>query len=272
MADALQHHLKLGHVGTGQRFAADGAPRLEPFHPRGERADAGLGPVGDHQQLVHGEQRRQLGLVGLELLPGLLDRGVLVGGVLELDHAQGQAVDEEHDVGTAVVLVLDDGELVDREEVVRPGVGEVDDLHRRPPHGAAGVAVLHRHAVDQHPVEGAVARLQRRPLRQGQLAEGVVQRRGGQLWVEPRQRIPQPLLQDDLPEVVALGVGGARGDVRAVCYVPADIAQPVEGGLFNVAFGDGGHRVVWILGPSPSTARMRFFSLSRRFAGVVHTM
>ena len=89
VADALQHHLKLGHEGTGQLLPADGAPRLEPFHPSGERADAGLGPVGDHQQLVHGEQRRRLGLVGLELLPGRLDRGVLVGGVLELDHAQG---------------------------------------------------------------------------------------------------------------------------------------------------------------------------------------
>ena len=48
VADALQHHLKLRHVGIGQRFAADGAPGLEPLHPRGERADAGLGPVGDH--------------------------------------------------------------------------------------------------------------------------------------------------------------------------------------------------------------------------------
>ena len=139
------------------------------------------------------------------------------------------------------MLVLDDGELVDRQEVVGRGVGEVDDRHRRPPDGAPGVAVLHRHAVDQHPVEGAVARLQRRPLGQGQLAEGVFERRSGQLRVQPRQRIPQPLLQDDLPEVVALGVGGARGDVGAVCYVPADVAQPVKGGLLDFSFGHGGH-------------------------------
>ena len=55
-------------------------------------------------------------------------------------------------------------------------------------------------------MEGAVARLQRRALGQRQLAEGVVQRRGGQLRVQPCQRVPQPLLQNDLPEVVALEI------------------------------------------------------------------
>ena len=55
-ADALQHHLQLGHVRVGQGLAADGAPGLEPLPPGGERADARLGAVGDHERLVHGEQ------------------------------------------------------------------------------------------------------------------------------------------------------------------------------------------------------------------------
>ena len=55
-ADALQHHLQLGHVRVGQGLAADGAPGLEPLPPRGERADARLRAVGDHERLVHGEQ------------------------------------------------------------------------------------------------------------------------------------------------------------------------------------------------------------------------
>jgi hypothetical protein len=45
---------------------------------------------------------------------GRPDRGVLVGGVLELEDGQGEAVDEEHNVRPAGVLVLGDAELVDR--------------------------------------------------------------------------------------------------------------------------------------------------------------
>ena len=173
-----------------------------------------------------------LGLVGLELLPGLLDRGVLVGGVLELDQAQGQAVDEEHDVGTAVVLVLDDGELVDREEVVRPRALEVDDLRRRPPHGTAGVAVLHRHAVDQHPVEGAVAGFERRALRQGSACGRRRRARAaGSSGLSRASASRSRCSRMTCPKSSrSAAVGGAGRDVRPVRHTPADAAQPVKGG------------------------------------------
>ncbi len=183
-ADALQHHLQLGHAWVGQGLAGDGAPRLEPLPPSGEGTDARLGPVGDHEHFVHGEESGQLSLVGLELLPSGPDGGVLVGGVLELDDAQGQAVDEEYDVGTAGVLILPDGELVDGQPVVVGGIVEVDDPRLRPEDGAVSRAVLHRHAVHQHPVGCAVAGFQGRPLRMGKLAEGVAQRCDGQVWVQ----------------------------------------------------------------------------------------
>ena len=81
--------------------------------------------VGDDQRLVGGEQRRDLRLVGLELVEGAPDGGVLVGGVLQLDDRERQAVDEQHDVRPALVLALDDGELVDRQPVVvRPGASK----------------------------------------------------------------------------------------------------------------------------------------------------
>ena len=83
--------------------------------------------------------------------------------------------------------------------------------------------------------------LQRRAFGQRQLAEGVIQRRGGKLWIEPRQRVPQPLFQDDLSEVVTVSAGAAGRDVGAVCYTPANIAQPGEGGVFDVGLGDGRH-------------------------------
>jgi hypothetical protein len=41
--------------------------------------------------------------VGLELVEGLVDVGVFVGGVFEFDDGDGQAVEEEDDVGAAVL-------------------------------------------------------------------------------------------------------------------------------------------------------------------------
>ena len=163
---ALQHHLKLGHVGVGQGLACDRSPRLEPFPARVEGANAGLEPIGDHQRLVHGEEGGKLRRVGLKLLPGGPDGCVLVDGVLQLYDSQGQAVDEQHDVRPAGIPVLRDGELVDGEEAVVGGVVEVDDADMRPANGAVLRSVLHRNAVDEHAVEGAVSGLQ-----------------GGSIWV-----------------------------------------------------------------------------------------
>ena len=63
---------------------------------------------------------------------------------------------------------------------------------------AVGAAVLDRHAVDEHPVERAVALDQRRRVGPGQLAEGVVERLGREVGVEPAERVAQPPLQDDV--------------------------------------------------------------------------
>ena len=49
-----------------------------------------------------------------------------VGGVLQLDDRERQAVDEQHDVGPPFMAVLDDGELVDRETVVAVRLLEVE--------------------------------------------------------------------------------------------------------------------------------------------------
>ena len=130
-------------------------------------------------------------------------------GVLQLDDRERQAVDEEHDVRPAVVLALDDGELVDRQPVVVLRVVEVDDARLRAGDRAVRAAVLDRDAVDEHPVEGAVALDQRRRVGRGQLAEGVVQRLGRQVGVEPGERLAQPPLQDHVA-VVRIAALGTR--------------------------------------------------------------
>ena len=96
LEDAPDQDLELGRAPGGA------APRpsivrqgMNRSRPAVERADPRLDAVGDDQHLVEREERRDLVLVRLELVEGGPDRRVLVGRVLELDHAERQAVDEE---------------------------------------------------------------------------------------------------------------------------------------------------------------------------------
>jgi hypothetical protein len=50
-------------------------------------------------------------------------------GVLEFDDTEGQAVDEGHDIGSALRLVLDHRVLVDRQPIIGIGIVEVDKAH-----------------------------------------------------------------------------------------------------------------------------------------------
>jgi hypothetical protein len=65
-------------------------------------------------------------------------------------------------------------------------------------------------------MHGAVANDELCAFGPRQLAEGVLQRLGGQRRVEPYERIAQPLRQDDLLVIVALGRGFAGGDLGAI--------------------------------------------------------
>ena len=181
-------------------------------------------------------------------------------------------------VRAAGALALGDGDLVDREEVVGGGVGVVDDGGLVAADRAAGCAVLDVHARDEHAVEGAVARLEGRALGAGQLAEGVVERVKGQVRVEPRERVAQPLLQHDGAVAGALLAGRTGRDVGAVRGLPAEGAEPLKRGLLDVGLGEGGHVAptpasgVHPWGPgwnrrTPALYRSRDRSLARRSAG-----
>ena len=168
----------------------------------------------------------QLGFVGLELVPGRPDGGVLVGRVLQFDHAQRQAVDEQHYVRPAGVLVLGDGELVDGKPVVVGRVFEVDDADLIPAHCALGIAVLDLDSVDEHAVEGAIAGFDGRALRAYQLAECVVERFDRQAGVQSGQGVPEPKIQHHLSVVAALCNGRVGGDVRSLSNLPAQVGKP----------------------------------------------
>ncbi len=172
-----------------------------------------------------------------------MDRGVLVGRVLQLDDGERQSVDEQHDVGSPLAPVLDDGELVDCEPVVSVRLVEVDHAHLSAANPAVRASMLHRHTGHEHPMEVAVAGLQCRAGRARQSVPGVVERVVGQVWIEAGERGPQPLRQHNLTVVGPLGARHVRGDVRAVGYGPVERRQPVEGDSFDGRFryGRSGH-------------------------------
>ena len=181
--------------------AGNGAPRLEPFLAGAERADARLHAVGGDQHRIGIEQRRDLRLIGLQLVERRPDVGVLVGRVLQFDDGQRQPVDEQHHVRPAGVLAFGDGELIDGEPVVVLRVVEVDHARLRAGDRAVLAAVLDRDAVDQHAVHGAVTLDQRRRVNLDQLAVGVFQRFGRQVGIESNERLPQATFQHNVAVV-----------------------------------------------------------------------
>ena len=236
----LQDDLQFGQGGRGQVFAVDGAPGHEAFAVRGERPQARVAAVGDDQRGVVDKEAGDFGFVGLELVIGVPDGGLGVGGVFEFDHGQGQAVDEEDDVRAAVVAVLDDGELVEREPVIVRGVvGQ--ELHLRAAQRAVG-GVFDGDAVDQIAVGGAVAADEVGAVNARELAQGFVQRGGGQAGVQAGQRGAQPPAEDHLAVVGALAGGHPRRKVGAVGDGVAELVEPGQGGLFDHIFVEaGGH-------------------------------
>ena len=82
LTDAFQHHLKLGEIHSAGFLVLHGLPGLEPLLPGSQGTDPGVEAVGDHQELVQGEQGREFSFVCLELIPSVPDVGVLVGRVL----------------------------------------------------------------------------------------------------------------------------------------------------------------------------------------------
>ena len=206
----IEEALRLEHA-TDERFqlqgrgrcvglAIDAAPQLEPLLVGGERADAGLQPIAHHQGGVVLKEGGNLGFVGLQLGVGAPDGGAFSGGVLELDQAQGQPVEEHHQVGPAVVLALAHGELVHHQPVVGGNGGEVDQPHMVAGDAAIGPGVFHRHALAQQAVEGAVGLHQRRRGQAQQLAQGLFPGLLRNGWVEAADGLAEAAHQHHIAE------------------------------------------------------------------------
>ena len=230
----------------GDGIAIDRFPGGEVLAAGGEDADFGGAAIGDDEHLVRNEEAGDFGLVGLELVVGGLDGGLLVGHVLELDDGEGETVDEEDDIGAALVLAVD-GELVDGEEVVVGGVIEIDEADALAANLPAAKH-LDGDTLDQEPVKFAVGVDGRRRADVGDAVDGLRSGLRGGVGIETGDGLGEPLAKDDLAVVVSLGGGRFWGDVRTVENGVAKLGEPLQGGFFDDGFreADASHqKALW---------------------------
>lgn len=126
------------------------------------------------------------------MVVGGLEVGFGVGGVFEFDDDEGEAVDEEDDVGAALVVVFGDGELVDGEEVVVFGGVPVDQPELFA-FGFAVVLVFDGDAFGEVAVEGFVVADQVRAGDVLEFAAGLVAGFGGDVGINQIDRLGQPI-------------------------------------------------------------------------------
>jgi len=161
---AAHQHFQLQFRGRGRRVPGHRPPRHKPLPLGAERTDARLHAVRCHQRFVKHKQRWNLLLVSLQLIERRARGGRLISRILQLQHRQRQAVDEQHDVRAAGVTVLGDGELTHRQVVVVVGVVEIGQAKRAVPACAVLQLILDLHAVHQQAVKRAVLLDQRRAV------------------------------------------------------------------------------------------------------------
>ena len=170
--------------------------------PRGRHCSAG--------------ERRNLRLVRLQLGVRAPDGGVFVSGVLEFDEAEREAVDEDDDVGTTVVLPFDDGELVDGEPVVRVDVVEVDQFDEVARDASVGARIFDWHTFAQHFLESAIGLCERGCADAQDFAEGVFAGVVGDFRIECANDCAKASDEDDIREGIAFGVSLAWCEMRTV--------------------------------------------------------
>ena len=86
-------------------------------------------------------------------------------------------------------------------------------------------------------MEGSVANFERRAFRSRERVVGIFQCRGGKFWVEPFEGAAQTVWQEGFGVVGTPGRRRVGREVRPISCLPANVAQPIEGGGFDGGFG-----------------------------------
>jgi hypothetical protein len=171
---------------------------------RTECTQAGLHTVRDDADGVRQEQRGDVADVGPNLIMSALDGGVLRARRLEFLQAETKAVHELDDVSAPIPPVLDDRELVDRNEVVVLGIVPVDQPCQAVNDPAVCRPVLNGDALRDQLVDAPVLTEEDLRLGSSDRLHDLVHGSRGQLRVQSGDGCPQAPLQDDISERLAL--------------------------------------------------------------------
>ena len=147
LKNTLQHHLKLGHARVCQSLTGDGAPGLEPLPAGGQRADAGLGPVRDHQRLFIENRVGSSDLYVCNCCHAVQMVASSSAGFLSSMTPRGRPLTKEHHIRPAGTLILPDGELVDGQPVVVGRFVEIKDQNMVSANSSTSLPVLDFDAV-----------------------------------------------------------------------------------------------------------------------------
>ena len=159
-ASFLEHttnkSLQFERSGRRIKLAFNRAPDFEPFLIRADRPDSRFESIGDNRHFVVVHQRRNLLLVGLDLIVSGGEPFVGVFRNLQLDDSKRQSVQEHDDVRPTIVLAFDDCELVHRQPVVRLGSVEIDQPDMIACDGSIGTPILDGNSIAQHAMKRAI--------------------------------------------------------------------------------------------------------------------
>ena len=124
---ALEQHLE-GRPVRDDVTPVNGLPWRIMLKSASEGTHRRTGAIRDDCDDVGNEDAGDLTPISLDLVPGIAESGVLISRVLQLQQANGQTVEENEHVGSAVVAGLDNGELVEYPPIVVPRGIEVHEL------------------------------------------------------------------------------------------------------------------------------------------------
>jgi hypothetical protein len=188
-----------------------------------ERRDA----VRNHRHGVELEELWDIVAVVGELIESVLHRGMGIPGVLQLEDGKRQPVDEDHEVGAAVVLTAD-WELIDHQELVPFRLVPVDGVDVPVFNPTTGTLDTGLDPAGQGLVEGHVTTEGVDPIGPGEAPKRVLNCARGQIRVLPGQEGPQVLAKNDLFERPI--------ELDAVDVAITETLQPFDGGELKLSF------------------------------------
>lgn len=205
-----------------------GHPRVIPFAAGRPCAMQGGDAVGDDDKAVVIEELGNLVGVMLDLVEGVFDGGFFIVGILEFKDDQRQAINEDNNIGTAVVLPMN-GKLIDGADVVLVRLIPVDGVDV----AMLAVPVWKLHfqfdAASEHLMKGEVAAQGVGAFGLAEDAHGFIERAGGKVALAAGKVRAEDITQDNFFT--------RAFDIHAESVLIFQRVEPLQGGQFKGGFG-----------------------------------